>query len=141
MSTQLNSLGENQFLAVKDINHPRQDLIIDAANLNNNSAPYKVYTALLTQKKNNPPTAIILENTIGDIVWTRNSKGEYVGTLNGAFTTNKVICFAGVNNGKLSSVQLIPTSVNEINLKTINLYSNFEDDLLSNTSIEIRVYN
>lgn len=102
---------------------------------------YKIYVALISQSGQVDPTIdAILENTIGNIVWTRNSKGEYVGTLNGAFTTNKVICFAGVNNGVLSSVQLIPSSVNEINLKTINLYSNFEDNLLSNTSIEIRVY-
>lgn len=102
---------------------------------------YKIYVALISQSGQVDPTIdAILENTIGNIVWTRNSKGEYVGTLNGAFTTNKVICFAGVNNGKLSSVQLIPTSVNEINLKTINYIDNFEDDLLISTPIEIRVY-
>lgn len=102
---------------------------------------YKIYVALISQSGQVDPTIdVILENTIGNIVWTRNSKGEYVGTLNGAFTTNKVVCFAGLNNGVLSSVQLIPSSVNEINLKTINYINNFEDQLLISTPIEIRVY-
>lgn len=54
--------------------------------------PYKVYTALLTQSGTDAPVATVLENTLGgDVVWTRDGTGQYRGTLNGAFTFNKVV--------------------------------------------------
>ena len=102
---------------------------------------YKIYVALISQSgKTDPTIDAILENTIGNIVWTRNAVGEYVGTLNGAFITNKVICFAGVNNGTLSSIQLSAQNVNEVHLFTYNSADQLDDQLISNTSIEIRIY-
>lgn len=57
---------------------------------NYDSRPYKVYTALLTQTGTDAPVAIVLENTLdGTIIWTRTTDGIYVGTLAGAFVTNK----------------------------------------------------
>jgi hypothetical protein len=52
---------------------------------------YKKYVALLTQSGTDAPVATVLENTIGDIVWTRVSIGVYAGTLAGSFTQNKTI--------------------------------------------------
>jgi hypothetical protein len=52
---------------------------------------YRSYTALLSQTGTDAPVATVLENTIGNIVWTRESVGKYRGTLTGAFTLNKVI--------------------------------------------------
>jgi hypothetical protein len=96
---------------------------------------------LISQRLIADPTIdVILENSIGNIVWSRNAVGEYVGTLNGAFTTNKVICFAGVNNGTLSSIQLSAQNVNEVHLFTYNSADQLDDQLISNTSIEIRIY-
>ena len=47
---------------------------------------YKKYVALLTQVGSNPPTAVILENTLGGIpVWTYSTNGTYIATLSGAF--------------------------------------------------------
>ena len=57
-----------------------------------NIRPYKVYTALLTQSGTDAPVATILENTIGDIVWSYSSPGNFLATLNGAFTENKTVC-------------------------------------------------
>ena len=37
---------------------------------------YKVYTASLTQTGTDAPVANVLENTIGDIVWTYSSDGR-----------------------------------------------------------------
>lgn len=53
-------------------------------------APYKVYTALLTQSGTDAPTATVLENTFsGTVVWSYVSTGTYRATLSGAFTENK----------------------------------------------------
>lgn len=138
MSTQLNSLGENQFLAVKDINHPRQDLIIDSDNL----VPYKVYTVLLTQKKNNPPTAIVLENNIGNIVWTKDSEGVYRGTLKGAFPdANK---FFTLNHKNMVDAQtFIGVKWENVDSFSVRTTKNGlpEDNILDSNPIEIRVYN
>jgi len=51
--------------------------------------PYKVYTALLTQTGTTAPVATVLENTIGNIVWTYDSTGFYFATLAGAFISGK----------------------------------------------------
>ena len=50
-----------------------------------------VYKAFLNQAGVADPTANILENTLGAIVWTRTNIGDYVGTLAGAFTSNKTV--------------------------------------------------
>lgn len=52
-----------------------------------------VYAALLTQYGTGDPTAIVLENTVGSIVWTREYQGRYHGTLSGAFASGKTFCF------------------------------------------------
>lgn len=105
-------------------------------------ALYKVYTALLTQKKNNPPTAIVLENTIGDIVWTYNSKGVYRGTLNGAFLdANK---FFTLNYKSMIDAQtFVGVKWENTNSFSVSTTKNGfpEDSILDNNSIEIRVYN
>lgn len=66
-----------------------------------NLRPYKAYVCLL-QAGGTPtpsPSFIELENTIGAIVWTRSNVGEYIGTLNGAFPMDKVVCFAQCAQG------------------------------------------
>lgn len=45
----------------------------------------KIYKAQIRQTGTNNPTLTILQNTIGDIVWTREGVGSYKGTLTGAF--------------------------------------------------------
>jgi hypothetical protein len=101
---------------------------------------YKKYVATISQTGTLAPTVTILENTIGDIVWTRAGVGVYFGTLIGAFTLNKTFLLMGTipfinypayifdrtNNDNVS----IQTSVNNI----------MSDTVLTSTSIEIRVY-
>jgi hypothetical protein len=104
--------------------------------------PYKVYTALLSQVGTNPPTAIVLENTLsGSIVWTRNHIGQYLATLIGGFVVGKTT--ATINN--TSSTQLLFFDFDE-GLTTDNvllnrLTSGISADGLVNNTIEIRVYN
>ena len=106
--------------------------------VNNTSSEsgYKSYVALLSQTGTAAPTAIVLENSLGDIVWTRNSIGIYYGTLTGAFQSAKT--FARVN----PSVNFGTTvSCYRLNDNVILLTSVASDSQLSLNPVEIRVYN
>jgi len=105
--------------------------------------PYRVYTVLITQTGTDAPVVTVLENTIGNIVWTRSAPGEYVGTLSNAFVSNKTFAFAASNDGGLSSFQIDYTSAapDVIYLVTFDSTNTLSDDLLINSSLEIRVYN
>jgi len=94
--------------------------------------PYKVYTALLTQSSTNPPTAIVLENTIGNIYWTYEGVGVYNANLIGAFTLNKTYCPIAIAN---SAPDLVIPYPNGDFIEFIT-----GDGILNNTPIEIRVY-
>jgi hypothetical protein len=110
--------------------------------------PYKVYTALLTQTGTNAPVATILENTIGNIVWTYISTGVYVGNLISAFPLNKT--YFSVNNrfsddGGASAYDAFLFRNND-DIFNLTLWFNgtATDDLMEPNnplSIEIRVYN
>jgi hypothetical protein len=110
---------------------------------------YKVYTALLSQKATNKPTAIVLENTLGGTLdWSYNNVGDYQATLNGAFPyKNK---FFTLNSTKMLDAQTYA----EINRKNadsfvVNTFGvnynptisyTLQNSSLSNYPIEIRVY-
>lgn len=102
----------------------------------------KIYTALLTQSGTGAPTATILgTNEIGSIVWTRNSTGNYTGTLTGAFTVNKTwaICQKGDMTGSFANGLLSSNSANSV-LLTVTDNAGSSVDNFTNMSIEIRVY-
>jgi len=48
-----------------------------------------IYRALLTQADADPPVATVLENTIGNVVWSRSSDGTYFLTLASAFPASR----------------------------------------------------
>lgn len=75
-------------------------------NIGSTATPnYKIYRALLTQTGTSAPVATVLENTLGDdIVWTRGGAGQYTGTLNGAFTDNKVSLPYYGDNGTVATI-------------------------------------
>jgi hypothetical protein len=113
---------------------------------------YKVYTALLTQTGNtNPPTAIVLENTLGFTpTFSRASEGGYFIESSSGFTINKTFLIIGscYENGDPASfngfgiAQVIDSS--NINLSTARFTTDgleSRDSWLSNTPIEIRIYN
>jgi hypothetical protein len=53
-------------------------------------APYRSYTALLSQSNSNPPTATVLGNSLDlTITWSRTSRGKYVGTFSKSVNTDK----------------------------------------------------
>lgn len=104
--------------------------------------PYKIYTALLNQEGETDPVATVLENTIGNIVWTRIEVGVYRGTLTGAFSSGKTIAILPLvpadDNNKISIVTVYNENIISIMTKETPSAS---DNCLYNTFIEIRVYN
>ncbi len=112
---------------------------------NSISRPYKVYTALISQNGTDAPTAnVVLENTL-----------DYVPFLNRGVTGNYVI---GVTASTLTQIYtIIGNNRNIANLDIISQVSGgpppyqvyvytfsggtLTDGILSNTPIEIRVYN
>jgi hypothetical protein len=75
---------------------------LDAGIINQGGSPvkpYKVYTALLTQSGTTAPVATVLENTIGNIVWSYSTPGSYLATLTGAFTNGKTFVSITGNAG------------------------------------------
>jgi hypothetical protein len=104
--------------------------------------PYKSYTALLTQTEENDPVATILENTIGDIVWTRLGAGSYLATSDNLFTENKTTIFMTGNSSLVFGIYpSINTPGTEITVETGSPNETHLDQILDNTPIEIRVYN
>lgn len=105
--------------------------------------PYKVYSALLSQAGTSAPTATVLENTIGTIVWTRDSAGRYKGTLEGAFTQNKTSVLLGPNTTgavDLTTGYQYDTDEDNIYVDSYNIPDGEYQDALHLTTIEIRVY-
>ena len=132
-------------------------LSINGTEINKNGGlPYKIYTAILSQNGTGAPSANILENTIGNIVWSYSSAGSYLATLAGAFTSQKTFFYvssqAGYNAGGQLYIQNIRTltritdgivglSQTELSF-TAGVFSsagNVND--FTNLYLEIRVYN
>jgi hypothetical protein len=103
------------------------------------AAAYSVYTALLTQIGTGAPTAVVLANTIGSIVWTRSSEGYYLATLEGAFPDDRTFFTLTKTNDVKEFVMGTDTPPDSLYIETKNGAS-WEDSNLSQTPVEIRVY-
>lgn len=104
--------------------------------------PYSIYNALMTQVAAGAPVATVLgNNEIGAIVWTRTGAGAYTGTLVGAFPAGKVWFVTSPSVSGVGKVWFFRNNNDTIFLFTQNTSFVSADDLLSNASIEIRVYN
>ena len=103
---------------------------------------YKKYVALMSQSGTAAPTVTVLENSIGDIVWTRASTGLYRGTLIGAFTLDKTYTMMSVTLTD-GIVNVYRFSNDTVRVATTNLHNPtaaYHDNHLLNNTIEIRVY-
>ncbi len=105
--------------------------------------PYKKYIALLSQSGTSAPTAIILENTLGTIIWGRTSAGIYTATLTNAFSANKTTIFHGTS-ADATYVAMNRTNASVITITVIDSDGSTPVDSLivggGNVLIEIRVY-
>lgn len=63
--------------------------IIDYLNGTSGEGSYKSYIALLSQTGTSDPIVTILENNIGNIIWTRSAVGQYDATLINSFPDGK----------------------------------------------------
>lgn len=103
--------------------------------------PYKVYVAVMSQSGTSAPSATVLENTIGSIAWTRTASGTYQGRLTSAFTSGKVFLCCQVNAiSQTGVVDIIRVDADNINLLSTDMSYSAKDDIITDTSIEIRVY-
>jgi len=103
---------------------------------------YKIYNTLLSCTDSVTPVLTILENTIGNIICTRNSAGNYSATLLDAFTIGKTIGFSSINNGYIASVSFSIGSTNDVVfIQTFSTVTGNPIDYIENLAIEIRVYN
>ena len=101
--------------------------------------PYKKYIATVSQTGTADPTVTVLENTIGDIVWTRFAVGNYLATLVGAFPdADKTYLIVGQNNGNFYNLGW--TTTDDLILLSSDPANIGTDGLLLNTTIEIRTY-
>lgn len=111
-----------------------------------NARPYKVYVALLSQTGTSAPVATVLENTLGGtVVWTRSVAGLYLGTLSGAFTASKTICFSTVSASSIGTPtnvlqsQISRDNSNDVKLAFIQNATGLSD-VFTDLNVEIRVY-
>lgn len=103
----------------------------------------KVYKALLTQTGTSAPTAVVLENTIGNIVWTIEGTGNYLGTLSGAFVSqNNTYIIVNQNYDSVNAITYsYYNNANSVSIETINIATGANvNNTLSSTSILIEVY-
>lgn len=110
---------------------------------NTNIRPYKVYTALLTQEAGNPLSVDVLENTIGEVIWTHPSTGVYIGTLASAFPLAKTALFISNSLWNSSNITYITNggSGDSITIETYDSSNtSLSDDILGYTTVEIKVY-
>jgi hypothetical protein len=103
--------------------------------------PYKKYVATISQTGTSDPTVTVLENTIGDIVWTRVGLGLYSGDLLGAFLNQDKV-YLSLNN-TLASVfitEFLWGTIDNVRINTYDLTATSIDGAMSYNTIEIRVY-
>lgn len=107
---------------------------------------YLKYVAMLGQIGTDAPQVIILENTIGNIVWTRDGSGDYYATLTGAFPDNKTWCSAisGANVGNSGYFNFCRDNSNRLRLifanGSVDINTNDGGAIVYECSIEIRIY-
>ena len=101
--------------------------------------------ALLTQTGTNSPTANVLETTMSSGITTSyDSTGLYKLISNGEFTIGKTIVLSTPTRSD-AFIAVVQSSASELYINTKDITSDTPfipnaNDLLDNTTIEIRVY-
>lgn len=102
--------------------------------------PYKVYVAKLSQSLTADPTAVVLENTLGEeVTWTRAQMGRFFGSIPSGFVRDKtvVITFASGTDATATGLWWDADNVAIVQ----KLYATGADtDQMYHQYVEIRVY-
>ena len=101
---------------------------------------YSKYIALISQTGTNDPTLNILENDLGDLVFTRAAIGRYEATLTGAFPTQGQVYLMVSNSQVDTYLRIFWTSTDTIEIRTLDFTNTLTDGLLDYNTLEIRVY-
>jgi len=124
-------IGDNRTLQEDGIITPR---------INGAAAVGQTYVALLTQSGTAAPTAVVLADNIGQVVWTRTAQGNYLGVPDRALDAlNTFVIIGNVEHDHLASAYV--NSDGHIVVRTTNT-SNHQhiDSKLNNSPIEVRIY-
>jgi len=99
------------------------------------------YVGLISQRGTSVPIIEILDNTIGDIVFSIDPEeptGSFLATLTGAFTLDKTwVMVYPITTGKL---QISRIDNDNLSILTYNSSGVLANGVLNDTPIEIRVY-
>jgi hypothetical protein len=103
---------------------------------------YLVYTALLNQEDDADPVATVLQNTLGTIEWYRDSQGYYYAySPDSLFTVDSTFVITTYSNyWAEGTIAFWTDDPQNIYINTLDTNFSYQDDLMYNTPIEIRVY-
>ena len=104
---------------------------------------YATYTALVSQKGVDDPTAVELKNDTGaTFTFNRQAPGVYliVSSDPNLFTSNKTALFANVGSGKTNDVIWNRLDTFRIQIETQDVTGTPDDGLFKSGSVEIRIY-
>jgi hypothetical protein len=142
---ELTEVKENAFVFVIDGTEPlaadrtkRIQLTNIVAPIAPSALPYKVYTAIIKLNGANDPVPVVLQNTIGDIVWTRQDVGYYTANGDALFPLDKTFTLINVQSPETSEF----VRVDSDNIELI-MYggAGTQADGFTPAQVEIRVYN
>jgi hypothetical protein len=144
-------LGVTYFISV---NSEDADLTIFGAPNNNagtsfictNSGVLDPFKPLSLLYDTGAPVATVLENTIGNIWFTYNNLGIYGVNSNSLYIQDKTYIIMGSNSGRAGDGYCGFNTIIDTNeiIRIFTTYvsrDQFENDILTNTVLEIRVYN
>jgi len=124
-------IGDDQTLNEDGIITPR----INGVTLSNST-----YIANLTQTGTAAPDALILANNVGLVTWTRTAAGEYLGTPDTPLDPlSTYVMINNVEHDYLTSAY-INTDGNIVIVTCRTAGHSHADDILNNTTLEIRTY-
>jgi hypothetical protein len=115
---------------------------------------YYIYRAIISQSGWNAPIVEILENTIGNIIWTRFDIGEYRGTLEQVFLADKTFFnftfgngyfgdpIAGLRIGTISRTydQYITIESGSLSVNGSDTTFVMSDSVMAKAYLEIKIY-
>lgn len=108
----------------------------------------KSYSFILSQATEDDPDAIVIQNQLSGVpVWTRLSKGKFVGTLSDGFVGDIIfpqnnIVYSSATTGELYRVACSQMDNHSILVETIDISgpnTAYIDEALSNTFLQVLV--
>ena len=137
--TAITTVADDHVLVINDGTPTTKKITV--ANLKTSlGVNYTKLVVLISQSGTNAPTLTILENTTGATFSTvRQAQGVYqITTLSSVFTVNKTLILAN-NFTYPYTVDISRTGVTNLTIGTYDGVST-SDDVLLNSSLEVRIY-